>query len=99
MNENKLIAPKLIVSLPGLPGPSHNGGKLLIDNQKNLFATIGDLQTTKFNQNMKSYDTKAQNIINGTFPDDRERLLRVTQDSKPNGTGILRDTYPLNMYS
>ena len=95
---NKLIDPKLIVSLPGLPGPSHNGGKLLTDKQKNLFVTIGDLQTTKFNQNMKGYDTKAQNIINGTFPDGRAGILRITQDGKPNGTGILGDNYPLNMY-
>ena len=95
---NKLIDPKLIVSLPGLPGPSHNGGKLLIDKQKNLFVTIGDLQTTKFNQNMKGYDTKAQNIINGTFPDGRAGILRITQDGKPNGIGILGDKYPLNIY-
>jgi glucose/arabinose dehydrogenase len=70
----------------------------LTDKQKNLFVTIGDLQTTKFNQNMKGYDTKAQNIINGTFPDGRAGILRITQDGKPNGTGILGDNYPLNMY-
>lgn len=81
-----------------MPGPSHNGGKLLVDNKKNLFITIGDLQTTKFNQNMKGYDTKAQNIINGTFPDGRAGILRITQDGKPNGTGILSDNYPLNIY-
>jgi glucose/arabinose dehydrogenase len=95
---NKLIAPKLILSLPGLPGPSHNGGKLLMDKQKNLFVTIGDLQTTKFNKNGTGYDTKAQNIINGTSPDGRAGILRVTQDGKPVGTGILGDNYPLNLY-
>jgi glucose/arabinose dehydrogenase len=95
---NKLIAPKLIVSLPGMPGPSHNGGKLLMDKEKNLFVTIGDLQTTKFNQNKPGYDTKAQNIINGTVPDGRAGILRITQDGKPVGNGILGVDYPLNLY-
>lgn len=95
---NKLIAPKLIVSLPGMPGPSHNGGKLLMDKEKNLFVTIGDLQTTKFNQNKPGYDTKAQNIINGTVPDGRAGILRITQDGKPVGNGILGVVYPLNLY-
>ena len=39
--------------------------ELLMDKEKNLFVTIGDLQTTKFNQIKPGYDTKAQNIING----------------------------------
>ena len=95
---NKLIAPKLIASLPGMPGPSHNGGKLLMDKEKNLFVTIGDLQTTKFNQNNPGYDTKAQNIINGTVPDGRAGILRITQDGKPVGNGILGVDYPLNLY-
>ena len=96
--DNKLVAPKLIASLPGLPGPSHNGGKLLMDKEKNLFVTIGDLQTTKFNQNKSGYDTKAQNIINGTFPDGRGGILRITQDGKPVGNGTLGVDYPLNLY-
>ncbi len=95
---NKLVAPKLIASLPGLPGPSHNGGKLLMDKEKNLFVTIGDLQTTKFNQNKTGYDTKAQNIINGTIPDGRGGILRITQDGKPVGNGTLGVDYPLNLY-
>ena len=41
---NTLTNPKLIVSLPGLPGPSHNGGKLLMDKNGNLLVTVGDLQ-------------------------------------------------------
>jgi glucose/arabinose dehydrogenase len=95
---NKLVAPQLIASLPGLPGPSHNGGKLLMDKEKNLFVTIGDLQTTKFNQNKTGYDTKAQNIINGTVPDGRAGILRITQDGKPVGNGTLGVDYPLNLY-
>jgi aldose sugar dehydrogenase len=95
---NKLIAPKLILTLPGLPGTSHDGGKLLMDKEKNLFVTIGDLQPTKFNRNMTGYDTKAQNIMNGTSPDGRAGILQITQDGTPVGTGILDDSYPLNLY-
>jgi len=95
---NELIDPKLILSLPGLPGPSHNGGRLLMDKEKNLFVTIGDLQSTKFNQNNTGYDTKSQNIMNGTSPDGRAGILRITQDGQPVGTGILGDNYPLNLY-
>lgn len=95
---NTLINPKLIISLPALPGPSHNGGKLLMDKDRNLLVTLGDLQTTKFNQNKTGYDTKAQNIINGTSPDGRAGILRMTQDGKPVGPGILGDSPPLNLY-
>jgi glucose/arabinose dehydrogenase len=95
---NTLTNPKLILTLPGLPGPSHNGGKLLLDKDGNLFVTLGDLQTTKFNQNKTGYDTKAQNILNGTSPDGRAGILRVTQDGKSVGSGILGDESPLNVY-
>ena len=95
---NTLTNPKLIVSLPGLPGPSHNGGKLLMDKDGNLLVTVGDLQSTKFNQNMRGYDTKAQNILNGTSPDGRAGILRITQDGKSVGSGILGDESTLNLY-
>ena len=95
---NTLTNPKLIVSLPGLPGPSHNGGKLLMDKDGNLLVTVGDLQSTKFNQNMTGYDTKAQNILNGTSPDGSAGILRITQDGKSVGSGILGDDSTLNLY-
>jgi glucose/arabinose dehydrogenase len=97
LNNNTLINPKLILSLPALPGPSHNGGKLLMDKD-NLFVTIGDVQPTAFDKNQKDFDTKAQNIMNGTNPDGRAGILRVTRDGKPVGNGILGDNYPLSIY-
>jgi aldose sugar dehydrogenase len=95
---NKLIDPKLLLKLPALPGPSHNGGVLEMDKDKNLYVAIGDLQTTAFNQNQAGFDTKAQNIINGTPPDGRAGILRLTEDGKPVGNGILGNQYPLNLY-
>jgi aldose sugar dehydrogenase len=95
---NKLMDPKLILSLPALPSPSHLGGILQMDKDKNLYVTTGDLQTTKFNQNQTGFDTRAQNIINGTAPDGRAGILRVTQDGEPVGQGLLGNDYPLSLY-
>ena len=95
---SKLIEPKLILTLPALPGPSHNGGVLQLDKDENLYVTIGDLQSTRFNKNQTGYDTTAQNIVNGTPPDGRAGILRLTQDGKPIGNGLLGDKYPRNLY-
>jgi len=38
-----LINPALILDLPALPGPNHDGGKLVIGPDNYLYAVIGDL--------------------------------------------------------
>jgi aldose sugar dehydrogenase len=95
---NTLTDPKLILSLPALPGPSHNGGVLELDKHKNLYVTVGDLQPTKIIQNQSVFNTKSQNFINGTAPDGRAGILRLTKDGKPVGHGIIGDKYPINLY-
>lgn len=95
---SSLIDPKRILALPALPGPSHNGGVLILDDHENLYITTGDLQSTAFNKNQTGYDTKAQNILNGSTPDGRAGILRITPDGKPVGNGILGTEYPLNLY-
>jgi glucose/arabinose dehydrogenase len=95
---NTLTDPKLILSLPALPGPSHNGGVLELDKHKNLYVTVGDLQPTEFIQNQSVFNTKSQNFINGTAPDGRAGILRLTKDGKPVGHGIIGDKYPINLY-
>ncbi len=35
--------PSLILDLPALPGPNHDGGKLVIGPDHYLYAVIGDL--------------------------------------------------------
>ena len=54
--------------------------------------------STRFNKNQTGYDTTAQNIVNGTPPDGRAGILRLTQDGKPIGNGLLGDKYPRNLY-
>ncbi len=96
--QNRLTEPKLILHLPGSPGPAHNGGALVFDKDKNLFITIGDLKPTVFNTNQSAFNTKIQNFINGTPPDGRAGILKVTPDGHAVGQGILGDRFPLNLY-
>ncbi|RPH71859.1 quinoprotein glucose dehydrogenase [bacterium] len=98
INNNTLINPKLILNLSALPGPSHNGGALELDKNNNLYIVTGDLQSTSFNQNKSGYDTKSQNIVNGSIPDGRAGILRVTQDGEALENGLLGSQYPLNLY-
>jgi aldose sugar dehydrogenase len=85
---DRLINPKLLLDLPAEPGYAHNGGRIVIGHDYNLYVAIGDLM---------GY-TKAQNLKNGTDVDGRAGILRVTQDGKQVGKGILGESYPLNLY-
>lgn len=68
-----LADPSLILDLPGMPGPNHDGGKLLIDASPSsetgqyLYAVIGDL----------NHDGKLQNFKDGPEPDDTSVIFRV----------------------
>ena len=68
--DKTLINPALILDLPALPGPNHDGGKLLIGPDHYLYAVIGDL----------NHRGKLQNIINGPDPDDTSVIFRVKPD-------------------
>ena len=91
-----LVNPKLLLDLPYLPGPSHDGGVLKIGpDKKSVYLVIGNLN---FIQNI-SYMTKAQNVKDGPPPDGRGGILRVTFDGDVvGGKGILGDSAPLNKY-
>ncbi len=87
--DNKLINPKLILNLPATPGPFHDGGKVLIGPDKNVYAVIGDLLYHR---------TQAQNVASGGPPDLTSGIIRVTQDGNPVPNRPLGNTYPLNLY-
>ena len=40
---NKLVNPTLLLNLPAIPGPSHNGGAIMIGPDNNIFTIIGDV--------------------------------------------------------
>jgi glucose/arabinose dehydrogenase len=95
-DNGKLINPKLLLDLPTIPGPAHNGGVLKIGpDNKSVYLIIGNLN---YVQN-QSFITKAQNNKNGPAPDGRGGILRITFDGGiVDNKGILGDEDPLNKY-
>ena len=85
----RMFAPQLLLDLPVTPGPNHDGGKVMIGPTDNhVYAVIGDVNR----------QTKAQNFENGPDADGTGGILRVTQNGKPVGTGIIGNSHPLNKY-
>src|SRR6476620_2278934 len=75
-NQN-LVNPTLILDLPALPGPNHDGGKLVIGPDHYLYAVIGDL----------NHRGKLQNANDGPDHDDTSVILRVN----PNDGSAVKD--------
>jgi aldose sugar dehydrogenase len=86
---NELVNPKLLLDLPGLPGNAHNGGKVLVGPDGNVYLVIGDLT---------GHGTQAENVHNGGPPDGTGGILRVTRDGQPVPNSPLGGTYPQNLY-
>src|SRR5215208_632 len=93
---DKLVNPKRLLDLPANPGPSHNGGKIIIGPDNNLYITVGDVDGS-FKE--EDTETQAQNYPNGVDPDGRSGILRITQGGNPvPNSDIIGDEHPLNMY-
>jgi glucose/arabinose dehydrogenase len=96
----KLVNPTLLLDLPFLPGPSHNGGVLEIGPDNNLYLVVGDINR----EANPEYMTLAQNIENSKVPDGRGGVLRLTVDGDPvlkageGGFSSLGDSGLLNFY-
>lgn len=93
LRDNMLINPRLLLDLPAGPSPTHNGGVLRVGPDKNLYFTIGDM----LGGTDPSSRTSVQNL-NATKVDGRSGILRLTQDGKAVGEGILGKSNPLNLY-
>lgn len=83
-----------MLDLPAAPAPTHNGGVIKIGPDNNLYVVIGDLEGY-YN---KSSSTSAQNFKNGSSPDGRAGILRITQDGDAVETGILGNEFPMKLY-
>ena len=75
-NNNKLTNPKLLLNLPASPPPgregtekNHNGGKVLIGPDNNVYVGIGDVG---------GHRSQAENNPNGIAPDGTGGILRVS---------------------
>jgi aldose sugar dehydrogenase len=71
-NGTTLINPKLLLDLPATK-VEHNAGKLAVGPDGNLYAIIGDQDST----------TVLQNVKNGSAPNDTGVIFRLTQDGLP----------------
>lgn len=86
----RLVNPKLLIDLPAGPYSLHNGGKMTIGPDKNLYFIIGD---------MGNPHSKMTNFKNGDSPDGRSGILRITQDGDKIDDNIqLGKKHPLNKY-
>ncbi|HEX9319463.1 MAG TPA: PQQ-dependent sugar dehydrogenase [Nitrososphaeraceae archaeon] len=70
-NGSLLVNPLLVLDLPAMPGPNHDGGKLLIGSDQNLYVVIGDV----------NHKGKLQNINDGPDPDDTGVIIKINIDS------------------
>jgi glucose/arabinose dehydrogenase len=91
---NKLVNPKLLLNLPAIPGPAHNGGVVAVGPDGNVYVVVGDL----LGDHSAYSRTMAQNFPNGSSPDGRAGILRVTQDGQTVDNGILGKNHPQNKY-
>jgi glucose/arabinose dehydrogenase len=93
--DNRLLNPKKLLDLPSSPGPAHNGGRVKIGPDKNVYLTVGNLNVNE----KEHFLTRAENLGRGLPPDGRAGILRVTQDGTPIPNGsLIGDEYPLNLY-
>jgi aldose sugar dehydrogenase len=89
LSDGKLVNPKLLLDLPSRPCCIHNGGKIAIGADNNVYVVIGDAN---------GHRTKAQNFKNGSSPDGTSAIYRITQDGKALTPAILGDEEPLKKY-
>ena len=92
--DDRLVNPVLMLNLPAVPGPRHNGGAIEIGPDENIYIPVGDIDGS-FKGDFQA--TKTQNSPNGRTVDGRSGILRITQDGQPVD-GILGDSMPLKLY-
>lgn len=85
--DNKLVNPTLLMDLPANPIPSHNGGKIIIGPDKNVYFTIGDL----------NHRTKTQNFPSKVNSNGTSAVYRITSEGKPVEP-IIGNDHPLDKF-
>jgi len=85
---DKLWNPKVLLDLPVKSDAVHNGGKIVVGHDDNVYLVVGDLGAG---------DLEMQNIKYGSDPDGSAGILRITLDGKPVGP-LIGKKEPLNKY-
>jgi glucose/arabinose dehydrogenase len=117
--DDRLVNPKLLLKIPAAPGADHNGGALTIGPDNNVYVVVGDgdscfAKTCNKDFEQSVLNSMRSNFENGTVPDGRGGILRVTQEGNTvrsesdtkirqqegmrEDEGILGDTHPINKY-
>jgi glucose/arabinose dehydrogenase len=90
---NQLVNPQLLIQLPAMPGSTgrsdHNGGKVVIGPDGNIYAVIGEVG---------GHQTRAQNVKNGPQADGTGGILRVTSNGQSVPNSPFGDETPLSNY-
>src|SRR5574338_1199618 len=85
--ESGFAGKKLILDLPGTPGPNHDGGKITVGPDGMLYAVIGDLNRNGM----------LQNSPKGEKPDDTSVILRINfSGDVPAGQVLSSETESIN---
>jgi aldose sugar dehydrogenase len=84
-----LTNPQLLVDLPAGPGTNHQGGKLKIGPDNQLYVIVGEMQR----------EGQLQNIQNGPPPDDTGVILRVNPADGSPSSGNPFSSDPANPLS
>jgi aldose sugar dehydrogenase len=84
-----LTNPQLLVDLPAGPGTNHQGGKLKIGPDNQLYVIVGEMQR----------EGQLQNIQNGPAPDDTGVILRVNPADGSPSSGNPFSSDPANPLS
>jgi glucose/arabinose dehydrogenase len=96
---NKLVNPKLLFQIldktRNIFQEIHHGGEVVVGPDDNVYVAIGDIDGYEHPDSR----TRAQNYLNGTDPDGRAGIIRITQDGDVvEGNGILGNDDPLDKY-
>jgi glucose/arabinose dehydrogenase len=92
-SDGELKDGKMLLDLPADPPPDtipfHNGGKIIVDSDQNIYVVIGDLNSRR---------TQGQNIQKGPSPDGTSTIYRITKDGEAADGNPFEDTEGLEKY-
>lgn len=95
-NNTTLVNGTLLLDLPAVSS-YHNGGKIKVGPDGNLYVTVGDQQQDSQEGEQLTHLTTTQNVPKGLFPDGTAGILRLTQDGKPVAD-VLGGEHPVDLF-
>ena len=100
---DKLVNPKLLLTLPASPGADHLGGDLLMGPDSNLYVVVGDGDSCEGGSCYQNFtnsvlNSTISNFENGTRPLGRGGILTIKQNGQDTGYNIFGETHPTNKY-